>query len=81
MIVGNFKIHVVCANEIEPYLYGDIYDDVSECKHAHPDEYIIYGFYVERISHSNHPTKPEAEETPDWFYTIQEAVDWCNQYD
>lgn len=76
MLIGNFKIHIVCANEIEPNLYGDIYDEVADCRNQHPTENIMYGFYAERIFAET----PDAEETPDWFYNLYEAIDWCKTH-
>lgn len=76
MVVGNFKIIIVCANEIEDGLYGDIYKKVEDCRNDHPTENIIYGFYCERIC----AISPDCEETPDWFNHLTEAVDWAETH-
>ena len=74
MVVNEFEIKVVCADNIshdESYpVYGDIYEQYEECKREHPNDEIIFGYYVEDISKNNFT------ETPDWFYTIEEAIEW-----
>lgn len=75
MRVRNFNIKPVCANKIEDGLYGDIYDCIEDCEKEHPNENIIFGFYAERTNNLL------GEETPDWFYSIEEAVEWCKEND
>ena len=70
---GKYRLEVVCANVINDEYrkhYGDIYTSEVECKKEHPYDKIIHGFHVVNLEN------PE-EDTPDWFYTIEEAREWC----
>ena len=80
MVVNDFEIKIVCANNISHDdgsfpVYGDIYEQYEECKREHPNDEIIFGYYVEDISINNFT------ETPDWFYTIEEAIEWIEGID
>lgn len=78
VIVGNYLIETVCANDIseDDYpLYGDIYESYDECRKEHPDEKIIFGYYVKDL-------RTESEgcvETPDWFFTVEDAMNWIKE--
>lgn len=77
MVVGNFRIIIVCANEIEDGLYGDIYTAIEDCRSEHPTENIIYGFYCERVWSDNENLD---NDTPDWFDHLTEAVEWAETH-
>lgn len=77
MLVGNFRIRIVCANELEDGLYGDIYNNAQDCRKEHQTGNIIYGFYCERII----ATSSHCEETPDWFYHLIDAVHWAETHE
>lgn len=65
-----YKIEIVCANKLEDGCYGDIYTSITECRNEHPHDEIIKGFHVINLINTD-------EETPDWFWTIEEAESWC----
>lgn len=78
MKVNGYEINVMCANaylcsetagspESDEFTYGDIYDTYEDCVEDHPDEDVLYGYYL----------KKERVETPDWFNSIEEAVNWA----
>lgn len=69
MKINGYSIDVVCANyDVEIKGYGDIYDEVEECLKHHPEDEVIFGFHL----------KKECVETPDWFDTVEEAVQWAS---
>ena len=69
MKINGYELIVVCANyDKEVGGYGDIYDCVEKCLEEHPDDEIIYGFYLRK----------DGVETPDWFFTIDEAIYWAS---
>ena len=69
MKINVYSIDVVCANyDGEIRGYGDIYDEVEECLKHHPEDEVIFGFHL----------KKEGVETPDWFDTVEEAVQWAS---
>lgn len=74
MKIGNYNIVIVCANELEEGLYGDIYTDLEECVANHPKDNIIFGYYCSSLNESE-----ETAESPDWFYSLDEAIDWANE--
>ena len=70
MKINGYELMVVCANyDKDVDGYGDVYDDFHKCLYAHPNSEIIYGYGLK---------SPNGEETPDWFNTIEEAIDWAN---
>lgn len=68
MKINGYELIVVCANyDKEVNGYGDIYDCVEKCLEEHPDDEVMYGYYLEGDT-----------ETPDWFDTIEEAIAWAS---
>ena len=67
MKINGYEIEIVCANN-EDGIYGDIYDDVSECKKDPPNEEIMYGYCC----------YPEDDSRPalDWFWTLEDAIEF-----
>lgn len=71
MKINGFDLVVVCANyDKEVGGYGDIYDCVEKCIEEHPDDDIVYGYYLK--------SGDTEIETPDWFDTIEDAVSWAS---
>ena len=67
MKIKDYELIIVCANyDKNVGGYGDIYKSAEKCKEEHPNDKIIYGYYLKGES-----------ETPDWFYTIEEAIEWA----
>lgn len=75
MIVNGYEIKILCANkwcsketvghpEKNEYVYGDIYDVYEDCVSEHPDEDVMYGYFVDEGK----------DTTPDWFDDIEEAI-------
>ncbi len=67
-----YEINLVCANNVShddgsSPVYGDIYDNYYECVEEHPDDEVIYGFFV------------DDDEAPDWFDDIEDAIDWIDE--
>lgn len=73
MTYKGFEIMVVCANK-EDDIFGDIYISLDECKKECPDGEIIFGFYA-----NADVNKYPYLDTPDWFYTLDEAIKWIDE--
>ena len=71
MKINGYELTVICANyDKNTKCYGDIYDCVEDCIEAHPDDEIIYGYHLNHLK--------DNVETPDWFNTIEEAINWAS---
>lgn len=71
MKIKGFDLQVVCANfDEETGAYGDIYTSVDECIRNHPNSKILFGYNLVKTG----------VETPDWFSTVQYAIDWACRY-
>ena len=69
MKINGYVVDIVCANyDKEKECYGDIYEEVEQCLQEHPNDEVIYGFYL----------RNDGVETPDWFFTIDEAIYWAS---
>lgn len=73
MRIGKFNIISVCSNYDERYnTYGNIYENLDECRENHPNSEVIFGYYLK--------CDEKDVEVPDWFDTLKEAIDWANNY-
>lgn len=73
MTYKGFEITTACANNVShddgsAPIYGDIYDDYNEYLSDHPDDEVIFGFFI------------NVYDAPDWFYTINDAMEWVDKY-
>ena len=69
MKINGYIIEIVCANyDKENKCYGDIYEEVEQCLQEHPNDEVIYGFHLRK----------DGVETPDQFFTIDEAIYWAS---
>ena len=83
MIYKGFEITVVCANneshdDGSAPVYGDIYDNYNECLADHPDDEIIFGFFIQDWEGDRVKLLSIAD-APDWFYRIEDAIEWLDE--
>ncbi len=68
MQIGNYVLTVVCANyDKKVGGYGDIYNSVETCLEEHPNDEVIFGYYL------------EGGEDIGWFDSVEDAVSWANE--